>query len=61
MKKNNDTLEILSTVFIIAIIIWFVWSWLEIVAHNRTDYQYSSFNMWILVLKLCSIKGVSNG
>ena len=49
--------EKLSTILIVAVGIWVVWSWLEIVAHNRTDCQYSAMNMWVLVLKLCNVGG----
>jgi hypothetical protein len=54
-NKRNDTLEVLSTVLIVAILLWVVWSWLEIVAHNRTDCQYSAINLWVLVLKMCNV------
>lgn len=57
-KGKRDTLDILSTLFCIAVVIWVVWSWLEVATHNRTDCQYSAWNMWVLVLKLCNIKGV---
>lgn len=50
---KRDIWEKLSTILCIAVVVWFVWSWLEIVAHNRTDCQYSACNMWVLVLKLC--------
>lgn len=55
---ERDTFEKLSTVLIIAFVIWVVWSWLEIAAHNRTDCQYSNINAWVLLLKLCNVKGV---
>ena len=56
MKKNkskNDILDILSTILCYAWIIWFFWSWIEIATHNRTDCQYSAWNMWVLVLDAC--------
>ena len=54
---KRDIWERLSTILIVAVGIWVVWSWLEIVAHNRTDCQYSAMNMWVLVLKLCNVGG----
>lgn len=55
MGRKRDTLEVISTLFLIALIVWFVWSWIEIVKHNRTDCQYSAWNMWVLVLKMCNV------
>lgn len=52
---KRDIWEKLSTIICLAVIVWFVWSWLEIVAHNRTDCQYSACNMWVLVLKMCNV------
>lgn len=53
--EKRDIWERLSTILCIAVVVWFFWSWLEIVTHNRTDCQYSAFNMWVLVLKLCNV------
>lgn len=55
---KRDIWEKLSTVICIAFMVWFVWSWLEIATHNRTDCQYSALNAWVLLLELCNIKGV---
>lgn len=52
---KRDIWEKLSTILIALVFVWIVWSWLEIVAHNRTDCQYSAWNMWVLVLKMCNV------
>lgn len=58
MGVKRDIWEKLSTLLILAVCIWVIWSWLEVTAHNRTDCQYSAMNMWVLVLRLCNVKGV---
>ena len=55
---KRDIRERLSALIIVAFAVWFVWSWLEVIAHNRTDCQYSAWNMWVLVLRMCNVKGV---
>lgn len=52
---KRDIWERLSTIICIAVVVWIVWSWLEIVTHNRTDCQYSAMNLWVLVLKMCNV------
>lgn len=52
---KRDMWERLSTILIALVFVWIVWSWLEIVAHNRTDCQYSALNLWVLVLKMCNV------
>lgn len=58
MGVKRDKWETLSTLFLIAIVLWIAWSWLEIVAHNRTDCQYSAHNALILAFKVFNITGV---
>lgn len=55
---KRDVWEKLSTLLIVAICVWIVWSWLEIVAHNRTDCQYSACNALMLLFKIFNIAGV---
>lgn len=57
MGKRKDLAEVISSLVCVALAVWFVWSWLEVIAHNRTDCQYSAWNMWVLVLRLCNVKG----
>lgn len=54
---KRDIWEKLSALIIVAFAVWFVWSWLEVIAHNRTDCQYSAWNMWVLVLRMCNVGG----
>lgn len=57
MRKKKDLVEVISSLVCVVLAVWFVWSWLEVIAHNRTDCQYSAWNMWVLVLRMCNIGG----
>lgn len=51
-KKINSVISIVFRVMIIAIVLWLIVSYIEVVTHNldATSYNYSSWNCFVIFL-----------
>ena len=49
MKKVFKTIENIIYTIIIIFFIWFVASFINVVMHNNSDQQYTSWNMFVIM------------
>lgn len=56
MKQKDKVLNIIAVVILSLIVIWLGWSWLDVISHNHSDYQYSGINAFVLLTNACGGK-----